>query len=48
MGKLLAKGASNSKSKPEDAFLHLEQVAACSDEYLAGNALYQIAKICIK
>ena len=49
IGKLLAKGIENEHSKQTDAILHFEQVAKYPDqEFYAGNALFQIAKLRLK
>lgn len=46
VGRLLAKGIGNKESRPEDVFLHFE-VCSKNEEYYSGNALYQIAKLCL-
>ena len=43
---MLVKGISNKLSKPEDVFLHFE-VCSKNEEFYSGNALYQIAKLCL-
>ena len=49
IGKILAKGIENNHSKQTDAILHFEQVAKYSEnEFYAGNALFQIAKLRLK
>jgi hypothetical protein len=49
MGKILGKGASNARSKPEDALLHFLQVTKSEeDELLVGTSYFLMAKLYLR
>jgi hypothetical protein len=48
IGRVLAKGAENDKSKQRDAILHLQQGIQSEDPTLVSNSLYQISKLLVQ